>query len=308
MHAWRDAIGRRVHAVALLASSVGAVAFLPDWHWSMGLLAPFRLQYAALAALGLLWACALRQWRWAGVHGLGLAPQLAAVALSFPAAVQPGEAMFRLLAVNIHSQNTDAQALLALIERERPDAVLLLELAPALASALGGLSQTYPHRLIDARDGNFGLGLWLRAAPRAAQLVALDGELPAVVSRVQTAAGELRLIGVHAFPPLGARGSAQRDLLHRRLAQLVEAEATPALVAGDFNATPWCSPMRELLRRTGLAHALAPLPTWRAAAWAWPLALPIDHALYSPALSIRRAEIGPYVGSDHRPLIVELGH
>lgn len=307
MRAWRDAIGRRVHGVALLASVVGAVAFLPDWHWAIGLLAPFRLQYAAFGALGLAWACLTRQWRWAAVHGLGLAPQVAAIALSLPPPVQPGEPVFRLLAVNIHSQNTDAQALLALVARERPDALLVVELAPAMASALGGLAQSYPHRLIEARDGNFGLGLWLRSAPIAAQLVELDGELPGVVARLQTAAGELQLIGVHAFPPLGTRGVAQRVLLHRRVAELVRAEAIPVLVAGDFNATPWCDPMRELLGQTRLVDAVGPRPTWRAAAWAWPLALPLDHALYSPALSLRRAEVGPYVGSDHRPLIVEVG-
>lgn len=301
------AIGRRLHGLVLLASVVGAVAFLPDWHWAMDLLTPFRLQYAAVSALGLSWACLLRQWRWAAIHGLGFTPQAVAIALSFPAPTQPGEALFRLLAVNIHRENTAAQALLALVERERPEALLVLELEPTLATALGGLSPAYPHRLIEAREDNFGLGLWLRSAPIAAKVVRLDGELPAVVARLETGAGELRLIGVHAFPPLGAWGSTQRRVLHQRLSELVRSEATPALVAGDFNATPWCAPMRELLAQTGLVDAIGPRPTWRAAAWAWPLALPLDHALHSPALSIRRAEVGPDVGSDHRPLLVDLG-
>jgi endonuclease/exonuclease/phosphatase (EEP) superfamily protein YafD len=305
--AWRDAVGRRLHVLALLGSVFGAIAFLPDWHWAMGLLAPFRLQYAALGVFGLTWACWLQQWRWGAVHGLGLAPQAVAIALSLPAPVQPGELVFRLLAINIHRETTDARALLELVERERPDALLVLELAPALVAALEGLSQTYPHRLIEARDDNFGVGLWLRSAPVAAELIELDGQLPAVAARLETAAGELRLIGVHAFPPLGAWASTQRRLLHQRLSELVRSEATPVLVAGDFNATPWCVPMRELLAQTGLVDAIGPRPTWRAAAWAWPLALPLDHALHSPALSVRRAEVGPDVGSDHRPLIIELG-
>jgi endonuclease/exonuclease/phosphatase (EEP) superfamily protein YafD len=45
-------------------------------------------------------------------------------------------------------------------------------------------------------------------------------------------------------------------------------------------------------------------PTWLAGFW--PLALRIDHVLASPGLCVEQAEVGPDVGSDHRPVFARL--
>jgi endonuclease/exonuclease/phosphatase (EEP) superfamily protein YafD len=38
----------------------------------------------------------------------------------------------------------------------------------------------------------------------------------------------------------------------------------------------------------------------------WPLALRIDHVLVTPDLCVERVEVGPSIGSDHRPVIARL--
>ena len=45
-------------------------------------------------------------------------------------------------------------------------------------------------------------------------------------------------------------------------------------------------------------------PTWQAGFW--PLALRIDHILVSPQLCVEAVEVGPSIGSDHRPVIARL--
>jgi endonuclease/exonuclease/phosphatase (EEP) superfamily protein YafD len=45
-------------------------------------------------------------------------------------------------------------------------------------------------------------------------------------------------------------------------------------------------------------------PTWLAGFW--PLALRIDHILVSPGLCVEHAEVGPSIGSDHRPVLARL--
>jgi len=46
-------------------------------------------------------------------------------------------------------------------------------------------------------------------------------------------------------------------------------------------------------------------PTWPA--MFLPLRIPIDHCLVSPDLKIVRRKIGRDIGSDHLPLLVDLG-
>jgi endonuclease/exonuclease/phosphatase (EEP) superfamily protein YafD len=45
-------------------------------------------------------------------------------------------------------------------------------------------------------------------------------------------------------------------------------------------------------------------PTWSAGFW--PLALRIDHILVSSSLCVDHADVGPSLGSDHRPVLARL--
>jgi endonuclease/exonuclease/phosphatase (EEP) superfamily protein YafD len=81
----------------------------------------------------------------------------------------------------------------------------------------------------------------------------------------------------------------------------------PTIAAGDFNFTVYSPAYARMLRESGLADAFAGRgwqPTWMAGFW--PLALRIDHVLASRSLCVEHAEVGPDVGSDHRPLLVRL--
>jgi endonuclease/exonuclease/phosphatase (EEP) superfamily protein YafD len=76
-------------------------------------------------------------------------------------------------------------------------------------------------------------------------------------------------------------------------------------VAGDFNLTPFSLKLVKLMRWTGLRAHL----TWQ---FSWPthMGFPLvllDNVLTTPDLGTVSARLGPNVGSDHYPVIVELG-
>jgi endonuclease/exonuclease/phosphatase family metal-dependent hydrolase len=76
---------------------------------------------------------------------------------------------------------------------------------------------------------------------------------------------------------------------------------------GDLNATPDAPSFTGLLRDSGLRDAFdGPRwrPTWRAGFW--PLAIRIDHVLVSKDVCVEHVEVGPGLGSDHRPLMARL--
>lgn len=102
-----------------------------------------------------------------------------------------------------------------------------------------------------------------------------------------------------------------RQVTRRNLIEVFnEFESTRAILAGDFNMTPWNSGMRELqaelspLRR--ITHAQFTFPA-RVRSVEWPFALlPIDHIFVGPAWSAISVHRMPRTGSDHYPLITHL--
>ena len=81
------------------------------------------------------------------------------------------------------------------------------------------------------------------------------------------------------------------------------------VVTGDFNATPWSAEVRRLDRSLGLIRRDRALATWPAQVFGrrWPLPfLPIDHVYAGREWATVKVERGPWLGSDHYPLVVTL--
>lgn len=82
------------------------------------------------------------------------------------------------------------------------------------------------------------------------------------------------------------------------------------ILLGDFNLTPWSQQMRRLDRDLGLIRRDRGVATFPAQVMGrrWPLPfLGIDHVFAGPGWATVKVERGPWLGSDHYPLIVTLG-
>lgn len=81
------------------------------------------------------------------------------------------------------------------------------------------------------------------------------------------------------------------------------------MLLGDFNNTPWSRHLQGLDKRLGLIRRDRAVATWPAQIMGrpWPLPfLPIDHVYAGPGWATVKVERGPWLGSDHYPLIVTL--
>ncbi len=332
----RPAAGRRlvaaldatVAAAAAAAALATAAGLGARWFPLLDLARHFRLHGLLAMTPGL--ALALARRRRAAALALG-GPWLVSAATvaaswrpdgggattSTGAAPEPG-ADLCLTVFNVWGLNRSPERIGPYLEATGDDLVVVVELRPPLVARLASELPSYAAAALAPRDDFYGVGLYVRrdaarrgvalADAQAGVLVADDAlARPFVAARVSFGGREATLLAAHPPPPKGAAMTRQRDRAMAEAVARLARDGRPGILCGDTNAAP-ASTGRDAARRAGLRDAAAGhgyRGTWPAFVPPW-LGIPIDVCLIDPALQATRADVGPALGSDHRPLHVTL--
>jgi endonuclease/exonuclease/phosphatase (EEP) superfamily protein YafD len=302
-----------VPAVALAVVSLAA--FGGRWVWWLDVLANFRAQFVvALAVLGLI--VMMSRWRKTGYGILAVALINLVVVLPLyigsPAEARVEAASMRVMSFNLLSTNESYSDVIDYIRSIDPDLILLHEASRPWEVAVESAALGY--EVIRARSDDliFGTLVLVRSDDDVSAIsFGFASSSPRAVSLVYTPPGwdtSLSVLGTHALAPTDAERADLRDA-QLKFAQTWATEQTGAFfVVGDFNATPWSYPFRRLMARTDLRNSqsgfgLQPsFPTTSNLL----LRVPIDHLVFSDALEVTGRQLGPALGSDHFPLVVDL--
>lgn len=267
----------------------------------------FRPHYVVALALAAVGAALLRLFRVA-LAGLILAGVNLAV-------IAPGGAAFetpafnaprlRLLLINVDYQNHEYTRVARLIAETDPDVVGITELTPAWTSGLRPTLERFPTRMLETQDGAFGIGLFSSVPFATASVERFPPQGPPSIVATAVVGGErVGLVLTHVHTPFAGR-------IHtRQLEALGEARANwehRLVMCGDFNAVPWSHSFRSLESAAGLES----IHDGFGFGGTWPAGVPVlrlalDNCLLSDDLVLEARRVGPNVGSDHLPLIVEL--
>lgn len=316
MESWRKTIAGAAGAGSVGVAAASLAALLAPLGWPFELFAHFRWQVATAAVALFVAALVLRRpWMMAVTlaalvaQGLpGMLPGRTASAHAMTGACT-GPTL-RVVTANVLYTNTTHAPLVDWLARSDADVIALQEFTPAWEAALAPLASRYPHQLLLARPDPYGIALLSRwPLDRAAGAVDLAGDgMPSLVGTVELAPGrQLRMMALHTHWPVTRELQRQRDLALRAAARVAADGNVPTVLVGDLNLTPYAPAFARLVAESGMRDALderAWRPTWQAGFW--PLALPIDHVLVPRDACVVAQEIGPDVGSDHRPLAVTL--
>lgn len=301
-----------------LCSLLGSLA-ASSWTFAEWM-AHFRFQYFILALGSALAMGALRAWRWvalglcvAALNGAYVVPWYLGGPPWYGTAHDPAKAArLRLLVANVLTSNREHEALLRLVDREQPDLLLLQEIDRRWVRSLKVLRARYPHGRLIPRHDNFGIGLLSRLSLRGVKELTLygSGGRPSLEALVRLADGrEVRVLCTHPFPPVNFRRRSERDDQLLSAAQRMGERSGPRLLVGDLNTSMFTAIYRQALKRSQLLdgrRGRGMLPTWPVNSG--PLTLlrvPLDHVWYSWELHLHRIELGPNIGSDHLPLLVD---
>jgi endonuclease/exonuclease/phosphatase (EEP) superfamily protein YafD len=218
-------------------------------------------------------------------------------------------ARLRLLMANVLADNTRYAALEELIWRERPDVVGLVEVTRPWLVALASVREEYPFRAEypfhgGEPDDNAGLALWFRERPARLEPpeVPLAGASPVIHAEIDFAGRRRHLWLVHPTMPFARRGLPEIDAL----AALIGRTPGPRIVIGDMNSTEGSPQFAGFLRISGLRDSrlgFGRQPSWPTDL---PLRIALEHAFVSDDLAVVGRRLGPMIGSDHFPLIVDL--
>jgi endonuclease/exonuclease/phosphatase (EEP) superfamily protein YafD len=280
--------------------------------WLLDITSHFRVQYFFLLvlsslsflALGLVWGAAAALGL-ALVNGAVILPRF--VSLAHAASNGPS---YRLLLTNVFRKNRSYDHLRGLVVREQPDLVVLIEPDQAWIDALAGLRQDYPYWQVASREDAYGIALFSRQPFESAEVAHLgSAEMPTVVVRLHLTNHHdwsLTVIATHPPPPKGAAHSARRNDQLKALAQFVRQQSEAVILCGDLNVSPWSPYFSDLLKYSGLADSgrgFGIQPTWPVDNYL--LRTSIDHCLVSSQIAVRRRRLGPRIGSDHLPIILD---
>ena len=204
----------------------------------------------------------------------------------------------------------DAQAVATFLLREDADVVVLQEAGAKQVQALrASLRDRYPHTHACVVPRGCAAAIFTKLPWAAAGQQHGTSSTPETiwVQFNDPEIGRLRVVGVHLHLPYRARVQThQIDWLIAESRSLTG----PAIVAGDFNMTPWSHRLQRLLASTGLRrHAtfLRSWPTRRHPQFGLPTpAFLIDHVLTTPDIKSVSIRTGPVLGSDHLPVVARV--
>lgn len=271
----------------------------------LDLLTHFAPFYAVAGGLGLAWALTLGRGPVVAaailallVSGFLLAPEFERFAGPQAAPTAPGA--IKVVQFNAARSNRDVDRIVAWLAAQDADVITLTEASRPLKAALA--------RRTGWKTAGGHSHLVIFTPERYAEMVRpkLADKVTFINATYARPEGPMELVTVHFTWPTKPDIAAQV-----RAAETVAA-ARPRermILTGDLNATPWSWQLRRLDRSLGLIRRDRAVATWpaRVLGREWPLpVLPIDHVYAGPGWATVKVERGPYLGSDHYPLIVTL--
>ncbi|GAA4914886.1 endonuclease/exonuclease/phosphatase (EEP) superfamily protein YafD [Actinomycetospora succinea] len=324
----RRAVVRRVVTRVVVPAVLAVLVLLPDLlgldrHLPFAVFSALRPALTVVAAAGLVLVAVVlrRRLRATGVVGLAAVAVVVAVAAAIvvPRAIPappppPGGTPLTVLELNAFEGNADAGALAAVVRRERPDLVVLPEAGERFRARMAALLPEYrswtnvPARAADVR------GITVLSSPRAGDVTARtisDAPGTPTDTRYPWAEitggilGPVRLGAVHVVSIVPGWVSYWPG----ELAQMQRwCSGGPALVVGDFNATPDHSAFRA--GTAGCTDAATERGASLTGTWfaGVPRAVgaQIDHVLMTGGPQARDVSVIDVPGTDHRALLAHL--
>lgn len=337
-------ISQPVQRTVLLLCAATLAGFGGGLWWPFELASHFRVQYAVLLVAGVVVLAVAGKSAWAWIALLCAGMNLGVIVPLYvrDSAQVGGHSSFRVVSINVSRSSRAYEKVIQFIQSSEPDVFLLMEVTHGWLIRLAPLSASYPHSIAQPREDNFGMAFFSRTPfghariehgrtsdfPIVIASLVFNGKPLNAIHRLReevpgstgvgtktpekmsvSASGDssVTIIGAHPPPPISRGFMREREQYLGEVREYVSLQKGPSLVIGDLNTTSWSPLFTTLVQLTDLRDSRRGFgiqATWPAAIP--PFLIPIDHCLVSRQLQVINRQVGPNVGSDHYPVIVDL--
>jgi endonuclease/exonuclease/phosphatase (EEP) superfamily protein YafD len=287
----------------IVAVAVLLLGFFGTWVPQLDSFAHGRHVLVAVVVAGAGLAIALRWWRLGAFSAVVVVFALALSSPYLPFAGPPtiGAGKLKLIQFNVRIHNDREADAAQWIVSEKPDVVMLQEVLDETHPSFRLLDPILPYR-VRCKSAGFGDVAIYTRFPNVIQHCGAGDGLAWI--QVKVDGTPLTFASLHLHWPWPFRQWEQLE----RLRPVFETMPQPVLLAGDFNATPWSAAVKAVEAMTQ-SEAIGGYRTSLRLdvlhnGKPWPV-LPIDHVLLPKGVVVRSVRMGPDMGSDHLPVIVE---
>jgi endonuclease/exonuclease/phosphatase (EEP) superfamily protein YafD len=257
----------------------------------------------------------LRRWRLAAVAVLGALVALVPTVSQFTAKTPAPAAgqIIRVMSVNVLWSNRNIDWLMQGLREGDADVIVMQEYTNAIEPLLRERLHDYPHVVTWPRDGSDGWAVYSRVPlARDVEPVKLHWSSRHARFAIDLDGREVAVYAPHLTVPKSMEQVRQNRRETAHLIELLAAETRPVIIAGDFNFTDQ-SANAAAVRDAGYSAAHDLAGHGRGATWPAELlrrrvpGVRIDHIFLSDELTCTNAKVLHNCGSDHRPIIADVG-
>ena len=298
-----------IFIVTVSVCLLSLMGFGGHFWWIFDITSHFRVQYCVILAIfTLFFLGGKKYWQTAFTGIFALLNFSLIVPLSFGGTmVAPEKISVRALKINLRDDNTAYDKVQRLIRETASDVLILEEYDKVWREQLEGVLSDYPFSTISSRNDGWGIGLFSRVPLQKAEVGLIGTSLiPFVKGSIIVEGQPVTILGSHIQAPTTNLLAKIRNMQLAELSEIVQKIKKPVMLLGDLNISLWSPHFADFIETTGLKdtrRGLGLRPTWPT--HFSPLLIPIDHCLTSPTVTLHSLRLGPDIGSDHYPLIVD---
>lgn len=298
-----------LYTAASIVMAATLIGFLGRCWWFFDLFSHFRAQYLwSLLLLAGVFSLGER-WGWGILAALLAILNLCTILPLFRSGNPSEEThpQYRVLLANVNTANPHHRRVSSLVQTSSPDFIILIEVDEAWLVNLNLKGLGYTHELAVPRGDNYGLAIYSRYPIARTEIKYYRGtKRPSLAAQVRIDGLPLNILATHPPPPKSRKLARIRDSQIMALMAFSQGLDEAVLCCGDLNTTSWSAAYRNHLEQGGLVDSRqgsgiqGTWPTWMPL-----LKIPIDHIWISREVRVHRRRVGPKIGSDHLPVMLD---